>query len=147
MLPFLLCPKSKKPSDFDYMLSILTLSSAFELLLSYQWNDVSWAIVSRSKVAYSGDKITRRKVARDMVNDIADDKQNRGMLTVREASSLLHIHPNTLRWWSDQGILKAYRLGPRGDRRFKQEDISIFLLGKTEDVIGQKKLAGQTPTI
>jgi excisionase family DNA binding protein len=68
-----------------------------------------------------------------MVNDMADGQQNSGMLTVREVSSLLHIHPNTLRWWTDQGILKAYRLGPRGDRRFKQEDITIFLLGNTED--------------
>jgi excisionase family DNA binding protein len=82
-----------------------------------------------------------------MISDIADDKQNSGMLTVREVSSLLHIHPNTLRWWTDQKILKAYRIGPRGDRRFKQEDISIFLLGKTEDVIRQKKSASQTPTI
>jgi excisionase family DNA binding protein len=75
-----------------------------------------------------------------MVNDDADDKQNRRMLTVREASSLLHVHPNTLRLWSTQGILKAYRLGPRGDRRFKQEDIDIFLFGNTED-----EVAGTNP--
>ena len=75
-----------------------------------------------------------------MVNDMADDKQSNGMLTLKEASSLLHIHPNTLRGWSDQGIVKAYRIGPRGDRRFKQEDITIFLVEKTEDVVG-----GATP--
>ncbi len=51
-----------------------------------------------------------------------------GMLTVREVSQLLHVHSNTLRRWSDQGIIKAYRIGPRGDRRFRAEDIAVLLL-------------------
>ncbi|MFC1901443.1 helix-turn-helix domain-containing protein [Chloroflexota bacterium] len=50
-----------------------------------------------------------------------------GMLTVAEVSQLLHIHPNTVRTWSDSGLLKAYRLGHRRDRRFRPEDISKFL--------------------
>ena len=50
-----------------------------------------------------------------------------GMLTVSEVSQLLHIHPNTVRTWSDSGLLKAYRLGHRRDRRFRPEDISKFL--------------------
>ncbi len=49
------------------------------------------------------------------------------MLTVREVASLLHIHSNTVRRWSDQGIIRAYRITHRGDRRFKMEDISRFL--------------------
>jgi excisionase family DNA binding protein len=49
------------------------------------------------------------------------------MLTVTEVSELLHIHPNTLRRWSEQGIIMAYRITPRGDRRFKQGDIDKFL--------------------
>ena len=48
------------------------------------------------------------------------------MLTVREVSQLLHVHSNTLRRWSDQGIIKAYRIGPRGDRRFRAEDIAVL---------------------
>jgi len=54
--------------------------------------------------------------------------QMSAMLTVREVSQLLNVHSNTLRRWSDQGILKAYRIGPRGDRRFRAEDIAILLL-------------------
>jgi excisionase family DNA binding protein len=46
-----------------------------------------------------------------------------GMLTVSEAARLLHVHPNTIRQWSDSGLLKAYRLGYRRDRRFRLEDI------------------------
>jgi excisionase family DNA binding protein len=49
------------------------------------------------------------------------------MLTVKDVARLLHIHVNTARRWSDQGLLKSYRITRRGDRRFKQEDIARFL--------------------
>jgi excisionase family DNA binding protein len=49
------------------------------------------------------------------------------MLTVKDVASLLHIHVNTARRWSDQGILKSFRITRRGDRRFRQEDIARFL--------------------
>ena len=49
------------------------------------------------------------------------------MLTVREVARLLNIHSNTVRRWSDQGIIKAYRITHRGDRRFRREDIARFL--------------------
>ena len=50
------------------------------------------------------------------------------MLTTAEASRLLHVHPNTLRRWSDRGIIRTYRVGTRADRRFKQDDIARFLV-------------------
>jgi excisionase family DNA binding protein len=49
------------------------------------------------------------------------------MLTVKDVADLLNIHVNTVRRWSDQGILKAYRITSRGDRRFRREDIFRFL--------------------
>jgi len=49
------------------------------------------------------------------------------MLTVQEVADILHVHPNTVRHWSEQGLLKAHRVGPRGDRRFRAEDIEEFL--------------------
>ena len=58
-----------------------------------------------------------------------------GMLTVREVSQLLHVHGNTLRRWSDQGIIKSYRIGPRGDRRFKAEDIVVLLLESNKNIL------------
>ncbi len=57
-----------------------------------------------------------------------------GMLTVREVSQLLHVHSNTLRRWSDQGVIKAYRIGPRGDRRFRAEDIAVLLLEENKGI-------------
>ena len=49
------------------------------------------------------------------------------MLTVREVTQLLHIHGNTLRRWSDKGMIRAYRINNRGDRRFRRVDVTRFL--------------------
>ena len=49
------------------------------------------------------------------------------MLTVEEVARLLHVHPNTLRRWSNKGMIRAYRINQRGDRRFKREEIIRFL--------------------
>jgi excisionase family DNA binding protein len=61
-------------------------------------------------------------MGKDMENERMDS-----MLTVREVAQLFHIHPNTLRRWSNKGRIRAYRINPRGDRRFKREEIAHFL--------------------
>ena len=63
-----------------------------------------------------------------------DGNQMNGMLTIREVSQQLHVHTNTLRRWTEQGILKAYRIGPRGDRRFRAEDVAQLLLETGESI-------------
>lgn len=68
---------------------------------------------------------------------MAGEKQMSKMLTVREVSLLLHVHSNTLRRWSDQGIVRAYRIGPRRDRRFRAEDIDILLQSGKQDYASQ----------
>ena len=49
------------------------------------------------------------------------------LLTLKQASELLNCHPNTLREWDKSGYLVAIRLGARGDRRYKKEDILKLL--------------------
>jgi len=49
------------------------------------------------------------------------------MLTAREAARILHIHPNTLKRWTDRGRIRAYRVSERGDRRYANQDIDRFL--------------------
>jgi excisionase family DNA binding protein len=49
------------------------------------------------------------------------------LITVGEAANLLHVHTNTVRNWSNLGVLKSFRIGPRGDRRFRKKDILTFL--------------------
>jgi len=53
--------------------------------------------------------------------------QYRAMLRTKDVARLLGIHINTVRRWGDVGILKSYRIGSRGDRRFRREDIEDFL--------------------
>ncbi len=52
------------------------------------------------------------------------------MLTTSDVARLLSVHINTVRRWSNQGILKTYRIGSRGDRRFDQKDVEQFLDAK-----------------
>jgi len=53
-----------------------------------------------------------------------------GMLTARELARLPNVHINTVRRWDESGMLKAYRIGTRGDRRFSREDVALFLADK-----------------
>ncbi len=50
-------------------------------------------------------------------------KTSYDLLTPGNAARLLNIHVNTVRRWSNQGILNVYRIGPRGDRRFQRQEV------------------------
>ncbi|HJN86869.1 MAG: helix-turn-helix domain-containing protein [Dehalococcoidia bacterium] len=54
------------------------------------------------------------------------------MLTVSEAANLLGAHINSVRRWADMGLLPSYRIGLRGDRRFRPEEISSFLTSQRQ---------------
>ena len=49
------------------------------------------------------------------------------LLTVGQVASRLNVHPNTVRRWDHQEVLKAYRVGPIGDRRFHLTDVEALL--------------------
>jgi excisionase family DNA binding protein len=66
-------------------------------------------------------------IEEEMGKDMGNGDRMSNMLTVREVAELLHVHPNTLRRWSNKGRIRAYRITPRGDRRFKREEIVRFL--------------------
>jgi len=55
------------------------------------------------------------------------DQELPSLLTVQEVARFLRVHVSTVRRWSNRGLLKSYRINPRGDRRFKQEDVLAFL--------------------
>ncbi|MCJ7655361.1 MAG: helix-turn-helix domain-containing protein [Dehalococcoidia bacterium] len=61
---------------------------------------------------------------------MARRSRSNGMLTARQVSQMLNVHINTVRRWDVRGVLKAYRVGPRGDRRFSREDVALFLAQK-----------------
>lgn len=45
------------------------------------------------------------------------------LLTLKQASELLKVHPNTMRNWDKNGTLKAIRIGERKLRRYKKADL------------------------
>ncbi len=67
------------------------------------------------------------------------DSHLRAMLTTSDVARLLHIHINTVRRWSDRGLIKAYRISRRGDRRFRQDDIDRFLSEPTVDSVPRRR--------
>src|SRR5688572_640990 len=50
------------------------------------------------------------------------------LLTVAQAATLLGVHPNTIRTWTDGGRLTAYRINSRGDRRFRRGEVERLLV-------------------
>ena len=63
---------------------------------------------------------------------MAKSKEIASLLTTSDVARLLNIHINTVRRWSNEGKLRAYRIGSRGDRRFQQGDIAVFLAEKSQ---------------
>ncbi len=49
------------------------------------------------------------------------------MLTVQQVAEFLQVSVCSVRRWSDNGTLKFYRVGSRGDRRYWREDVLLFL--------------------
>ena len=49
------------------------------------------------------------------------------LLTVSEAAGFLGVCPNTVRIWSNKGLIPTYRVGRRSDRRFRLQDLEPFL--------------------
>jgi DNA-binding transcriptional MerR regulator len=58
---------------------------------------------------------------------MAIGEQYGGLLAIGDVARMLNVHINTVRRWSNQGILSALRIGPRGDRRYKMEEVTLFL--------------------
>ncbi|UCG54554.1 MAG: MEDS domain-containing protein, partial [Dehalococcoidia bacterium] len=85
-------------------------------------NDLSYAKIG-SKMGISRQRAHQLLNEKIKYRSIFND-----MLTSTEAATRLRVHVNTLRRWSNEDLLPVYRIGSRGDRRFKTEDIEKFVL-------------------
>lgn len=54
-------------------------------------------------------------------------KPESALLTIGEAARFLGLHPNTLRRWSDQGLIPTHHISARGDRRFRKVELDQFV--------------------
>ena len=64
------------------------------------------------------------------------------LLTVQGAAGLLGVHANTVRAWTDQGLLTCLRINSRGDRRYRHDEIDRFLSRAKVDVRPQASANG-----
>lgn len=68
-----------------------------------------------------------------MANQIATNgRHSSDMLTISDVARLLHVHQNSVRRWANAGLLRCYRVGIRGDRRFKADEVNQFLESAVE---------------
>ena len=74
------------------------------------------------------------------------NKEIAPMLTTSDVARILNIHINTVRRWSNQGRLKSYRIGSRGDRRFRREDIASFLVQRSKKTKVKRSRSRNKPT-
>ncbi len=58
------------------------------------------------------------------------DKPLTTMLTTGEVARIFNVNASTVRRWSEQGMIKSYRIGPRGERRFRREDVAVLYLNR-----------------
>lgn len=79
--------------------------------------------ISQRQVRQIEEKACRQ--LRKILTRFSQDEKR--LLTVAEVSDLLGVHMNTVRRWSERGLLTVYYIGSRGDRRFRRQDIDSFL--------------------
>ena len=68
-----------------------------------------------------------RQIAKGRPTPQKPDLRPEAMLAISDVARLLNVHINTVRRWNNRGMLKAYHIGTRGDRRFRREDVDRFL--------------------
>ncbi|MGH8549382.1 MAG: MEDS domain-containing protein [Methylococcales bacterium] len=59
-------------------------------------------------------------------------QQKDQFLTIAEAAQLLKVSKTSLRRWSNDGRLRCYRVGHRGERRFRHDELLSFVYGAEE---------------
>ena len=93
-------------------------------------------IAKMSKAGLTQSEIGRKLgIGRERVRQILNGRSSKKErlsdldtpLSTGDVARLLNIHPNTVRRWSSRGILKTYRVGPRGDRRFRRADVETLI--------------------
>src|SRR3989344_8236479 len=97
-----------------------------DLILNILWNVVKYFHCHINLVnTYNLSGIVYNNINYYQLNYMTENK-NIELVTLREACEMLKVHPQTLRLWDKNGILKAVRFGQRGDRRYRKEDLEKF---------------------
>jgi excisionase family DNA binding protein len=66
-----------------------------------------------------------------------DDK---AIMTCDEVAAFLRVHVSSVRRWSRSGKLRAFKVGGRGDWRYRRQDVLAFLYRETPDGQGKREV-------
>ncbi len=102
------------------------VTSRRDEVLKLRGSGLTYAEIGR-RLGISRERV--RQIVKGKPRPPKDTPDSKIMLTPGDVAHLLGIHVNTVRRWSDKGVLKQYRIGSRGDRRYRREDIDGFLKG------------------
>ena len=100
-------------------------SSRHKQITSLRQTGLTYAEIGR-KLGLSKERI--RQIEKGVSKPKKPVLQFDNMLMPGEVANMLGVHVNTVRRWANRGILEAYSVGPRGDRRFRQRDVESFLV-------------------
>jgi diguanylate cyclase (GGDEF)-like protein/excisionase family DNA binding protein len=68
------------------------------------------------------------------------------LISVAQAAALLGVHPNTVRAWTESGRLAAWRINPRGDRRYRRADVERLLAEGAAAPVSDNESLSSLPT-
>ena len=100
-----------------------------EQVINLRKGGLTYAEIGR-KVSLTRERVRQIITGQSTVNKKPANNAPDVLLTLAQAAELLNVHTNTIRRWSNNGILEAYRIGPRGDRRLRRQNIDNLLLKK-----------------
>ncbi len=82
-------------------------------------------------------------MSKTAINSKSNDKP---MLTCDEVAESLRGHVISVRRWSRSGKLKAYKVGGRGDWRYRHQDVLAFLYDTNPNRKDQMEVMRMTKT-
>jgi len=73
---------------------------------------------------------------------VRSKSDGKAIMTCDEVAEFLRVHVSSVRRWSRCGKLRAYKLGGRGDWRYRQQDVLAFLYDTNTKGQGQREVIG-----
>jgi excisionase family DNA binding protein len=101
-------------------------SSRDEQIISLRESGLTYAEIGR-RLSLTRERVRQIIKGKSTTKKKPDHNNPNALLTIAEAAEILNIHVNTVRRWSNKGIIETYRVGPRGDRRLRQGDVDKLL--------------------
>ena len=75
---------------------------------------------------------------------IKSNSNDKAIMTCDEVAEYLRVHVSSVRRWSRGGKLRAFKVGGRGDWRYRQQDVLAFLYDTNTKGQGQREVVGMT---